>query len=229
MSNRLALRVVVPDTTDVGSVVQVRPVVDGRDVLEVFPKGRGAQPERLLVRDGPLTAGVEPHEAQLATANCGESCCGALYVTIRRDGDQVVWGGWRNPDVASVELPEFRFDAGEYRDQLDLARSDTTWEWPARTVARLLTARLRAAPELLERWSCELQAVSALPWRRDEVTVFLHHPRRPTGNPFLTGQLQLELPVRDDDPAGQVDRMFEQLTAVDPRLTARVSGSWTPA
>jgi hypothetical protein len=31
-------------------------------------------------------------------------------------------------------------------------------------------------------------------------------------------------PVVEDDLADQVGRLFEQLTAVDPRLTARVCG-----
>jgi hypothetical protein len=225
VTNRLTLRVMVPDPADVGSTVQVRPIVDDRDILEVFPEGPGAQPEALLAPDGPLAADVEPHEARLATATCTEGCCGAIYVTIYRDGNQVVWGGWRNPDDASINLPEFRFDADEYRRQLDQARSDTTWEWPARTVARLLGRRLRDAPELLSRWSCELNAVAAWPWRRDEITVFLFHPGRPTmdlSRPWQ--QLQLVFPVEDDNPAGQADRLLEQLTAVDPRLTARVCG-----
>lgn len=216
----------VPDPADVGSPVQVRPIVDGRDILaEVFTEGPGADPEVLLAPRGPLTADVEPHEARLATAACDEGCCGAIYVTIHQDSDQVVWGGWRNPDDPSVDLPEFRFDADEYRRQLDQARSDTTWEWPARTIARVLEGRLRDAPELLAHWSCELHAVVAWPWRRDEVTVLLFHPGRPAADPNRPWQqLQLVFPVVKDDLAGQVDRLFEELTGADPRLTARVCG-----
>ncbi|MEW2427289.1 hypothetical protein AB0877_04665 [Micromonospora sp. NPDC047644] len=226
MPNSLSLRIVVPDPTEVGSSVQVRPIVDGRDILdEVFSEGPGAQPEELLTPQGPLSADVEPHEARLATAICAESCCGAIYVTVYRDGDQVVWGSWRNPDDASVDLPEFRFDADEYRHQLDQARLNTTWEWPARTVARLLEEKLRDAPELLAHWSCELHAVAAWPWRRDEVVVLLFHPGRPTTYPDRPWQqLQLVFPVLQDDLADQVDRLFAQLTVVDPRPKASVCG-----
>ncbi|MGW4142910.1 hypothetical protein ACWELV_40310 [Streptomyces mirabilis] len=36
---------------------------------------------------------------RLAEASCTEDCCGALCVTIQRDGDYVLWDEWRNPDA----------------------------------------------------------------------------------------------------------------------------------
>ncbi len=124
--------------------MEVRPLVDSEDILaEVFTEGPGEDPKYLLMPDGPLTAGPEPHEVRLAEATCTEGCCGALYVTIRRDGDHVIWSEWRNHDEDNVDLPEFWFDAREYQTEVERAVADHSWEWPARTVARLLELDLR--------------------------------------------------------------------------------------
>ncbi|WLQ41758.1 hypothetical protein P8A22_18255 [Streptomyces laculatispora] len=45
----------------------------------------------LLSADGPVDAELE-------------GCCGALHVTIRRDGDEVVWSDWRCPPPPSSPL-----------------------------------------------------------------------------------------------------------------------------
>ncbi|MEV6602118.1 hypothetical protein AB0M36_35490 [Actinoplanes sp. NPDC051346] len=225
MTSRLQLRIVVPDLQHRGGTVQVRPVIDGRDILEVFPEGPGAQPEKLLAPDGPLTAAAQPHEVCLATAKCTEECCGALYVSIRRDGDQVVWGAWRNPDDEALELPEFRFDAAEYDRELRDAGADTSWEWPARTVARLLGQRLREEPGLLARWDCELHAVVAWPWQRDDVTVLFFHPGLPAaGESWPWQQFKLNLPVGHGDPADEVARLVDQLVTTDPRQAGQRCG-----
>ncbi|MFH9968705.1 hypothetical protein ACH4PR_46710 [Streptomyces mirabilis] len=42
---------------------------------------------------------------RLAEASCTEGCCGALCVTIQRDGDYVLWDEWRNHDEDEVDLP----------------------------------------------------------------------------------------------------------------------------
>lgn len=87
--NTLELRIVMEDGP------QVRPFIDGRDFLaEAFTEGPGYGPANLPN----LRAGDEPRTVCLAEAACTVGCCGALYVTIRREGDEVVWGGWHNPD-----------------------------------------------------------------------------------------------------------------------------------
>ncbi|WP_377464821.1 hypothetical protein [Micromonospora sagamiensis] len=141
--SRLALDVVVPDSTQGSAVVEVRPWIDGRDILtEAIAAGPGSDPGELLGPDGSLIADVEPHEVRLATAECTEGCCGALYVTVRREGDHVVWSGWRNPDEQEVDLPEFRFDAEEYRTEVERAarehRREHRRERPAHPLGRLL-------------------------------------------------------------------------------------------
>lgn len=206
--------------------MEVRALVDGRDVLaDAFTAGRGVDPRHLLVQGGPLTATSEPREVRLAEAPCTEGCCGALYVTVRRDGDHVLWDRWRNPDTAEVDLPPFRFGAQAYDAEVERATEDRGWEWPARTVARLLAQNLREGTDRLARWDCELGAVSAWPWERDQVNVFLFHPGRPAigeDRPWL--QFRLILAVSADDPAEQAERLAEQLVTTDPRTAAEVCG-----
>ncbi|MEV7394099.1 hypothetical protein [Streptomyces sp. NPDC091215] len=222
----LTLRVVVPDLVQRGANVGVRALVDGKDILaDAFTAGPGVDPQYLLVPDGPLAAASEPHEVLLAEASCTEGCSGALYVTVRRQGDRVLWDEWRNPDEDEVGPPAFRFEAQEYRREVDRATADRSWEWPARTVARLLEQDLRERTDRLARWECELGAVSARPWEPDQVSVFLFHPGRSAvreDRPWL--KFRMILAVSSDDPAGQAERLAEQLVAADPRRAAEVCG-----
>ncbi|MFE2263137.1 hypothetical protein [Streptomyces griseosporeus] len=222
----LTLRVVVPDPTQRGASVEVRVLVDGEDILtDAFTAGPGVDPRYLLVPDGPLAAASEPHEVLLAEASCTEGCCGALYVTVQREGDHVVWDKWRNPDEDEVDLPVFRFDAEEYRREVDRATADRSWEWPARTVARLLEQDLRERTDWLAGWECELGAVSAWPWEPDQVNLFFFHPGRSAireGRPWL--HFRMVLPVSPDNPVSQAELLAEQLVAADPRQVAEVSG-----
>jgi hypothetical protein len=228
-THRLTLRVVVPDFSQRGAAVEVRPLVDGEDILgEVFTEGPGEDPKHLLSADVPLTATTRPREVRLATATCTEGCCGALYVTIRREGDHVVWTGWRNPDKAEVGLLEFRFDAQQYQAEVERATTDYSWEWPARTIARLLETNLAARTDWLSRWECELGFVSALPWEPNEISIFFFHPGRPCrsaieeGRPWL--QFRMVASVSDNNPADQAETLTEQLVAGDPRQAAEVCG-----
>ena len=222
----LTLNVVVPDPPRRGAHVEVRPLVDGEDILaDVFSDGPGEDPRYLLLPGGPLTAGTEPREVRLAEASCTEGCCGALYVTIRRDGDRVIWSGWRNPDDNEVDLPEFWFDARQYQAEVERAVADYSWEWPARTVARLLEQGLGERTAWLTQWGCELGDVSAWPWEPDQINLFLFHPGRSAireGRPWL--QFRMVLEVSREDPAGQAGSLAEHVVAGDPRQTAEVCG-----
>ncbi|GHC77671.1 hypothetical protein GCM10010309_50910 [Streptomyces violaceochromogenes] len=103
-------------------VLEVRPIVNGRDFLaEVVPGGVGGSrylgvgPRDLLDHNGPLHATAMPHEVRLAWSGCGvDECCGALYMTVTRDGDHVVWAGWRDLANQDFDLPELRFTTGQY-------------------------------------------------------------------------------------------------------------------
>ncbi|GGX37490.1 hypothetical protein GCM10010353_61090 [Streptomyces chryseus] len=70
--------------------MEVRVLVDGWDILgDAFTESPGEEPEVVLAPGGPLSDTSQPHEVRLAEAACTECCCGALYVTVRRDGDDM--------------------------------------------------------------------------------------------------------------------------------------------
>jgi hypothetical protein len=96
--NRFEIRVVMPDPDPEGfPQVETRILIGGRPIIAAaFDKGPAGIPERLLGEKGGLRADVEPREVRLAEAYCTEGCCGGLYVTIVRDGDEVVWRDWRS-------------------------------------------------------------------------------------------------------------------------------------
>lgn len=220
--NVLSLTIVAPGP---GTLVQVRPVVDGQDILAVVFDGFDAEdPNVLLSMPKPtLTATSQPRQVRLAEAGCTEGCCGAIYVTIQLDGDEVVWNQWRNPIEESVELDEMRFDAGQYRAEIERAAADFSWEWPARTVARLLEAELRRHGEWLAPLNTELQGVVS--WQPGQVSLlFLHPPRTTilTELPWL--QFRIDFAVTGDDPAKQALGYAGMLLASDPRAIGKVAG-----
>ncbi|WP_327046539.1 hypothetical protein OG320_01135 [Microbispora sp. NBC_01189] len=225
--DRLAVHVVVPDPALPGRV-ETRPLVNGLPVVaRAFRKGRPYDPEHLL---GGLAAAEEAREARLAEAYCTEGCCGALYVTIVRDGDTVVWRGWRDPDSPAVDLEPFRFAAGSYDEVVARAVDDHDWEWPARTVAREVRRSLREDPGLLAAWECEAGFICAEADRRDVIQVVFWHPREPSfdgedwpeDEPWV--QLQWTVPVDDADAGGQAARLVDWLRGNDPKPHAKVVG-----
>ncbi|GAA1365787.1 hypothetical protein [Catellatospora chokoriensis] len=220
----LAIRVAVGDPGRHGGV-ETRIFIDGRPIVgEAFDKGPSEQPEYLLGPEHRLRAGDEPHEVRLAEAECTEGCCGALYVTVERQGGEVVWRDWRNPDRTGVDLPSYRFAAADYDAEVARAESDHSWEWPDRTVARLLRARLRAEPDLLGRWDCDPGWVSAWPHDLGRVQVAYFHPRRPSlaDEPWLQFVAVIDLPP--GEPESVADAVVRQLADIDPRRPEWLSG-----
>lgn len=117
-----SIRIEVVAAEHWGVDTAVRVLIDGRDVIsEGFVSGPGLPPEVLLRPNGVLRAGAEAREVVLAEAECTPDCCGALCVTIRREGESVVWGGWRDVNGPAPLLPEFRFAAGEYDAEVSRA------------------------------------------------------------------------------------------------------------
>ncbi|MFJ6623218.1 hypothetical protein ACIQOW_37335 [Kitasatospora sp. NPDC091335] len=231
----LSLDIVCPPPGEGGT--EIRPIVNGRDLLaglsprggEGGPRFVGAGPRYLLRRTRPLRATATPHEVRLAGAGCGlERCCGALYVTVRRDGEQVVWAGWRDPADQDFDLPELRFAADRYEAEVRRAEEDRGWKWPAAVVATLLEAGLREREDWLARWECELEAVWASREEPDRISVVLRHPpgREETDLPWA--QFLMTLPISADDPSDQAGRLEARLTAGDPRATAELCGGSDP-
>ncbi|WP_329192387.1 MULTISPECIES: hypothetical protein [unclassified Streptomyces] len=231
---RLRIEVVAGDPAD-REPVETRILIDGRPLVPaVFGLGPAHRPEYLL-DEGMLRAAAQPREVQLAEAGCTEGCCGALYVTIRRDGDHVVWENWRRSQTvpapggpAASELPDYRFDASAYDAEIARAETDRSWSWPARTTARLIEAGLRENPELLGRWDARRGRISS-GFRHPDTTevTFWYVPGPAAGRPERADSpLQFCWVIPDDGtpPEAQAAAALRRLAEEDPKTYGRVCG-----
>ncbi|QMU74303.1 hypothetical protein GXP74_36555 [Streptacidiphilus sp. P02-A3a] len=226
---RLRVETTVRDPAD-PDPVEARLLIDGRPLVpEAFGKGPAHSPEYLL-DSGRLRAAVEPREVQLAEAYCTEGCCGALHVTIHREGDQVVWRDWRRPPTRRPrpELPEYRFEAADYDAEIERAENDRSWTWPARSTARLIAAGLRDQPDLLTRWDSRVGWIGTDFHGPDTATVsFTYWPGLAAGQQDREGPwLQFIWSIPDDGtPAEpQAAAALRRLAEQDPKTYARVRG-----
>lgn len=214
---RFAIRVVVPDPKPVGfPLVEARIVIDGVPVVAaLFDKGPARSPED-LIHNGHLRATSEPREVMLAEAYCTEECCGGLYVTIVREGAEVVWR-YRDGE-------EVRFDAAEYDREVARAEQDHSWEWPAMTLARLVTEELRTDPTILGRWDCALDWCTA--WLKDGDTTRLvfGHPAHTASPDDPWMQFGLVIDVQGRDPATLAREIIESTRHTDPKTVAEMIG-----
>ncbi|GAB7108134.1 hypothetical protein JCM4814A_64480 [Streptomyces phaeofaciens JCM 4814] len=226
---RLRIEVVAGDPVD-REPMETRVLVDGRPLVPaVFPHGPAHRPEFLL-ENGSLRAGPEPHDVQLAEAACTEGCCGALTVTIRRDGDQVVWENWRRPPLpgwgrSTPSLPAERFDAAAYDAEVARAEADRSWSWPALELARLIREGLTARPEPLRRWDMTRGWISTAPQDPDTVEVHLWYTPglgsgAPDGHPLV---LRWSVPDDGTSPGSQAGAALRRLAEEDPRGYTQVS------
>ncbi|MGK5730252.1 hypothetical protein [Streptomyces sp. URMC 124] len=229
---RLRVEVVVRDPANPESV-ETRLLVDGRPLVpEVFGRGPANPPEHLL-DTGRLRATAEPREVQLAEAYCTEGCCGALYVTIHREGEHVVWRDWRRPLTLPAGrpapgLPEYRFDAGAYDAEIARAESDRSWAWPARNTARLIRTALRDRPGILARWDARLDWVSTHFAEPDTIEVsFTFRPGIAAGREDKDGpslQFVREFPDDGTPPEERAEAALHRLSTEDPKGYAEVRG-----
>ncbi|MFF9915470.1 hypothetical protein [Streptomyces sp. NPDC013457] len=232
----LRIEVAVRDPAD-PDVAETRPLIDGRPILpEAFGLGPGNAPEELL-DSGRLRATAEPREVQLAEAYCTEGCCGALYVTVQRDGDQVVWRDWRRTSSVrrgQTELPAYRFDAADYDAEIARAENDHSWAWPARITARLLAAGLRDRPDLLSRWDARFGWVGT-DYHDPDTTVlsFAYQPGLAPRDGLAGGRLDMDRPwlqflwnLPDDGtpPEARAAAALARLESTDPTTLAQVRG-----
>ncbi|MFF9819014.1 hypothetical protein [Streptomyces sp. NPDC014006] len=229
--DKFRIEVVTGDPAD-RDPVETRVLIDGRPVVPaVFGRGPAHSPEYLL-DDGRLRATEEPREVQLAEAYCTEGCCGALYVTIRRDAGQVVWENWRQTMPGSrepaSELSIYRFDARAYDVEIARAESDCSWSWRARTIARLIKAGLIEEPDLLSQWDASRGWISSGFDDPDTAEVtFWYVPGLASGRPERADSpLQFRWVIPDDGtpPETQAANALRRLAEEDPKSYARVCG-----
>ncbi|MDT0609044.1 hypothetical protein [Streptomyces lancefieldiae] len=218
----LALKHAIPHPLAIEQWAEVRPLIDGRDVLEeIHPGGVSSCSRREWAGpadEWPLAALEEPREIELSNNDCCTGCCGGVFVTVQRQGDRVVWSSWRNTNDIRVPVPaDVHFDAAQYDAELARAVADTRWEEPVDTVARLVTREF-ADSGWFERWDCVVDRVELRREVPEGVEVYFSRRREaPLDGPDFT----FDLPVTRHDPAGEQARRFiDLITADDPRKTA---------
>ncbi|MFF4696220.1 hypothetical protein [Streptomyces chattanoogensis] len=231
-SPRLRVEVTVRDPAD-PDTVETRLLIDGRPLVpEAFGRGPANSPEYLL-DSGRLRATAEPREVQLAEAYCTEGCCGALRVTICREGQYVVWRNWNRPATLPSRqpppaLPEYRFDAAAYDAEIARAENDHSWAWPARITARLIAAGLRDRPDLLTQWDARLGWVGTDFNDPDTAVLsFTFWPGIATGQRYENGpwlQFIWSLPDNGTPPEDQAATALQRLATADPKGYAEVKG-----
>ncbi|MEU5943650.1 hypothetical protein ABZ807_31870 [Micromonospora sp. NPDC047548] len=133
-------------------------------------------------------------------------------------------GSRRNPDQSSLDLPIYHFDAAQYDAEITRAENDHSWEWPDRTVARLLRGRLRERSDLLGRWDCHPGWVAARPNDRGRVHVSYFYPQRPAGVEDLWLQFVAVIELPAGDPEIGVDEIVRRLSDTDPRRQQWLAG-----
>ncbi|MDX3577985.1 hypothetical protein [Streptomyces sp. FL07-04A] len=227
----LRIEIVAGDPEGDRACLETRILVDGRPLVPaLFPFGPAHGPE-ILLDEGLLRADFAPRRVQLAEAWCTQGCCGALHVTVRRDGDEVVWEDWRRPTLPGSRgpapaVPALRFDATAYDAEIIRAETDGDWSWRARRTARLVKAGLTARPELLARWDARRGWVGTGFDDPDTVKVnFWYQPGLAAGHPE-GDPLVFQWAVADDGapPEEQAAAVLRRLAEEDPKRYGRVSG-----
>lgn len=217
-----SLRHAIPHPYAIEQWAEVRPLIDGRDVLaEIHPGGVASCSRRDWfgpAEEWPLAARAEPRRIELSNNDCYTGCCGGVFVTIQRQGDRVVWSSWENTSDVRVPVPaDVHFDAARYDAELARAVADTSWEEPVDTVARLLTREF-AESGWFERWDCAVDRIE--PTREVPEGVEVYFSRRRDGSAHGS-DFTFDLPVDRYEPAeAQARRFIELITADDPRRTA---------
>ncbi|MEU0189364.1 hypothetical protein ABZ250_05800 [Streptomyces afghaniensis] len=218
----LALRHALPQPLAIDQWAEVRPLIDGRDVLaEIHPGGVSSCSRREWfgpAEGWPLAALEEPRCVELSNNDCYTGCCGGVFVTIHRRGDRVVWSSWQNTNDIRVPVPAaVHFDAAQYDAELKRAVADTGWEEPVDTAARLVTREL-VHSGWFERWDCVADQVE--PRREEPAGVEVYFSSRRKTSPHGV-RFSFDLPVTRDVPAEeQVRRFIDRIASDDPRKTA---------
>ncbi|WP_177181904.1 hypothetical protein [Streptomyces sp. TLI_105] len=230
----LALRPALPHPQAIMKGAAIRPLIDGRDVLEeMHPDGDSSCYQQKWLgspETWPLWASREPRRVELSNNDCDTGCCGGVFVTIQRRGGHVEWMSWENTNDIRVPIPpEVRFDAAQYDAELARVVADHSWEAPVDTAARLLAHRI-VATGWYKRWDCQPSLHGIRVQERGESAAVVM--------PFVAGQFEgsgtfhcrVMSVSAQESVEEQVRRFVEQITATDPRESAfrQVNSSFRP-
>ncbi|WND34380.1 hypothetical protein RI578_08800 [Streptomyces sp. BB1-1-1] len=229
--SNLTLRHRIPDDWAADPWAEVRPLIDGVDVLrEVHPEGLALSCRHWTgpAESWPLAVTEEPRRVKITEPTCTAGCCGALYVTMRREGDRVIWDAWENTSDVTALPADVCFSAAQYEAELARAAADRSWEEPVDTIARLLERTL-AGSGWFEQWGCVLTSVRP---RREEPDVpeELTSPEgvdvefrqvRASGERSCSYGYELFV-THDRSVEEQVRRLAAGILADDPRKTAEL-------
>jgi len=135
---------------------EVRLFVNGQDFIEKhWPDMMGMDPDDVLSLDILAPRDV-PHTAMVVRCGCGVDGCGNATVRVSREGDRIIWDSW-DGDRGKPPPGTLIFGREQYFQALEQAISDTSWETPDRTAARLLSSivdhEALAATNLSYQWA----------------------------------------------------------------------------
>jgi hypothetical protein len=151
---------------------ELRPSVDGHDLLADYRNDRGVDPDRVLP---PLSAALLPTQAGASVlvrvCSCGETGCGALGITVRRVADEVLWEPIPDSRVETLKRT-YRFGLRQYLDEVDRCAQDRPGEGRGRRVARQVVLLLRGYDDRYDSMNSfygrRIDWVSAWPWSSSE-------------------------------------------------------------
>src|SRR5262245_63909476 len=93
----------------------------------------GLDPDDIHLEPSPISATPSDHSATIARCSCGVVGCGSVEVTVRSEGDRVLW---IDRDRTLV------FRSEQYTAELQWAQHDKGWETSERSAARLIRERV---------------------------------------------------------------------------------------
>lgn len=167
--NKLELRYDITDER-----ITLRPCVDGVDMLASYENNQGRDPDDLLP---PLSSQLLPvsigHSTLLGVCSCGESGCGSLIVSIRRDQSEVLWEPAESAGQETLNR-SYLFELTGYLDAIDRAAGEPPFgEGRGRRVARIVRLQLGMYDQRYESMTvfhrARIDWITAWPWTSDVV------------------------------------------------------------
>lgn len=215
-------------------------LINGRDLTRVVGGDSfvGFDPDEILGDDEPLIPEALPRRVAVYRCQCGEPGCGCIAPQIQREGDEIVWHDARdftgvfakpvlNGETPSggtrLRMPELRFDAAQYENEVRRASGDRSWESARRAAARILKGALADADSLV-RAGYVVQWAAPTRDHPDGFSVSLLDRSRV--------QVVVELRARPEDPRRWAAELAELLLTNEPdmwNVTFRGNYVWPAA